>query len=95
MNVEKYILRQSFSHLEKMPQHVLNRQKEKMSDGIGYGWVNTLMDYCKEKDGNEAKHHGKIFDEYYANRRDIIIERELPQVITDYIARHQGSGLAM
>lgn len=46
--VEKYILRKAFDTPESpyLPQEVLWRQKEQFSDGVGYNWIDTLIDYC-------------------------------------------------
>lgn len=46
--IEKYILRKAFDTPEKpyLPQEVLWRQKEQFSDGVGYNWIDTLIDYC-------------------------------------------------
>lgn len=54
--VEKYILRKAFDTPEKpyLPQEVLWRQKEQFSDGVGYNWIDTLIDYCSSKVSDEA-----------------------------------------
>lgn len=46
--VEKYILRKAFDTPEQpyLPQEVLWRQKEQFSDGVGYNWIDTLIEYC-------------------------------------------------
>jgi asparagine synthase (glutamine-hydrolysing) len=46
--VEKYILRKAFDTPDNpyLPQEVLWRQKEQFSDGVGYNWIDTLIDYC-------------------------------------------------
>ena len=93
--VEKYILRESFKYLDKIPSHILSRQKEKMSDGIGFGWVNAVMDFCKSKNSTEKEYFAQIFDTYYPNRQNVIIPRELPTLITDHVAQQQGAGLMM
>ena len=45
---EKYILRKAFDTPEQpyLPDEVLWRQKEQFSDGVGYNWIDTLIDYC-------------------------------------------------
>ncbi|MGQ2982729.1 asparagine synthase B [Flavobacterium sp.] len=47
-NVEKYILRKAFDTQEQpyLPDEVLWRQKEQFSDGVGYSWIDTLIEYC-------------------------------------------------
>jgi len=46
--VEKYILRKAFDTPEDayLPAEVLWRQKEQFSDGVGYKWVDELIEYC-------------------------------------------------
>jgi asparagine synthase (glutamine-hydrolysing) len=53
--IEKYILRKAFdpSSLEPgakkyLPDHILWRQKEQFSDGVGYGWIDGLKDEAKK-----------------------------------------------
>ena len=57
--IEKYILRKAFDIPEQpyLPQEVLWRQKEQFSDGVGYNWIDTLIDYCASQvsDANFAK----------------------------------------
>lgn len=51
--VEKYILRKAFDTAETetetayLPQHILWRQKEQFSDGVGYAWIDALRDYAE------------------------------------------------
>ncbi|HLA55015.1 MAG TPA: asparagine synthase B [Flavobacterium sp.] len=47
--VEKYILRKAFDTPEKpyLPQEILWRQKEQFSDGVGYNWIDELIEYCE------------------------------------------------
>jgi asparagine synthase (glutamine-hydrolysing) len=53
--VEKYILRKAFDTPENpyLPQEVLWRQKEQFSDGVGYNWIDQLIDYCATKVSDE------------------------------------------
>lgn len=46
--IEKYILRKAFDTPEDsyLPTEVLWRQKEQFSDGVGYKWVDELIEYC-------------------------------------------------
>ena len=46
--IEKYILRKAFDTPERpyLPEEVLWRQKEQFSDGVGYNWIDTLIEYC-------------------------------------------------
>ncbi|MEZ7506888.1 asparagine synthase B [Flavobacterium sp. Arc2] len=45
---EKYILRKAFDTPEDpyLPAEVLWRQKEQFSDGVGYNWIDQLIEYC-------------------------------------------------
>jgi len=49
--VEKYILRKAFDTPEDpyLPSEVLWRQKEQFSDGVGYSWIDKLIEYCSSK----------------------------------------------
>ncbi|QSW89985.1 MULTISPECIES: asparagine synthase B [Flavobacterium] len=49
--VEKYILRKAFDVPENpyLPAEVLWRQKEQFSDGVGYNWVDELIEYCSSQ----------------------------------------------
>jgi asparagine synthase (glutamine-hydrolysing) len=48
--IEKYILRKAFDMSDEpgakpyLPDHILYRQKEQFSDGVGYGWIDALKD---------------------------------------------------
>jgi asparagine synthase (glutamine-hydrolysing) len=46
--VEKYILRKAFDVEEQpyLPKEVLWRQKEQFSDGVGYNWIDQLIEYA-------------------------------------------------
>jgi asparagine synthase (glutamine-hydrolysing) len=46
--VEKYILRKAFDTPEDpyLPHEILWRQKEQFSDGVGYSWIDELIEYC-------------------------------------------------
>ncbi|NQX80799.1 MAG: asparagine synthase B [Flavobacteriaceae bacterium] len=49
--VEKYILRKAFDTPEDpfLPEEVLWRQKEQFSDGVGYNWIDTLIEFCSAR----------------------------------------------
>ncbi|KAI9228067.1 MAG: asparagine synthase [Piptocephalis tieghemiana] len=44
--MEKFILRRAFDNPEDpyLPKEILWRQKEQFSDGVGYGWIDSLRD---------------------------------------------------
>ncbi len=45
--MEKYVLRECFADL--LPDSIAWRQKEQFSDGVGYGWIDGLRDYCNQQ----------------------------------------------
>jgi len=49
--IEKYILRKAFDTPEDpyLPREVLYRQKEQFSDGVGYGWIDSLRDMAEQR----------------------------------------------
>lgn len=49
--IEKYILRKAFE--EYLPKEVAWRQKEQFSDGVGYGWIDSLKKITAEKVGDD------------------------------------------
>jgi asparagine synthase (glutamine-hydrolysing) len=53
--MEKYILRKAFDTPSKpyLPEEILWRQKEQFSDGVGYNWIDQLIDYCESKVSDE------------------------------------------
>ncbi len=55
--MEKWILRKTFE--DYLPETIAWRQKEQFSDGVGYGWIDTLKRIASEK----------VTDEMMANAR--------------------------
>lgn len=53
--VEKRLLREAFADL--LPPEVLWRQKEQFSDGVGYGWIDTLKKQAEEQVTDEMLAH--------------------------------------
>ena len=53
--MEKHILRKAFDDKENpwLPEHILWRQKEQFSDGVGYSWIDQLVDYCAAQISDE------------------------------------------
>ena len=45
--MEKYVVRKAFE--EVLPESVAWRQKEQFSDGVGYGWIDTLKQIATDK----------------------------------------------
>ena len=52
-NIEKYILRKAFDVTENnkkyLPDSVLWRQKEQFGDGVGYNWIDKLLEITNDK----------------------------------------------
>lgn len=48
---EKYVLKKAFDTPNDpyLPAEVLWRQKEQFSDGIGYNWIEQLIEYCSSQ----------------------------------------------
>jgi len=48
---EKFILRKAFDDPQDpwLPNSILWRQKEQFGDGVGYNWIDGLIDYCHEQ----------------------------------------------
>lgn len=46
--MEKFIIRRAFDVESEpyLPEHILWRQKEQFSDGVGYGWIDALRDHA-------------------------------------------------
>ncbi|KAF6997414.1 hypothetical protein CFC21_013633 [Triticum aestivum] len=46
--IEKWVLRNAFDDEKKpyLPKHILYRQKEQFSDGVGYSWIDGLKDHA-------------------------------------------------
>jgi len=61
---EKYILRKAFDTPDNpyLPDEVLWRQKEQFSDGVGYNWIDQLIEYCASKvTDDELEHASNLF----------------------------------
>eukprot|EP00262_Sarcandra_glabra_P014257 TRINITY_DN412_c0_g1_i2.p1 TRINITY_DN412_c0_g1~~TRINITY_DN412_c0_g1_i2.p1 ORF type:complete len:589 (-),score=106.86 TRINITY_DN412_c0_g1_i2:228-1994(-) len=48
--IEKWVLRNAFDDDQRpyLPKHILYRQKEQFSDGVGYSWIDGLKDHANE-----------------------------------------------
>ncbi|WP_346856831.1 asparagine synthase B [uncultured Draconibacterium sp.] len=56
--MEKYPLRKAFESI--LPESVAWRQKEQFSDGVGYGWIDTLKDIAKQQVTDEMMENAKF-----------------------------------
>ncbi|MFM9987544.1 asparagine synthase B, partial [Flavobacterium sp.] len=63
---EKYILRKAFDTSDNpyLPDEVLWRQKEQFSDGVGYNWIDQLIEYCASKVTDEQLDSAKELFSY-------------------------------
>ncbi len=55
--MEKWALRKAFEDI--LPESVAWRQKEQFSDGVGYGWIDTLKQIAKEQVTDEMMENAK------------------------------------
>lgn len=64
--VEKYILRKAFDTPEEpyLPAEVLWRQKEQFSDGVGYSWIDTLIEFCSSQVTDEQMDSAAVLFPY-------------------------------
>ncbi|KAL6905784.1 hypothetical protein ACP4OV_003385 [Aristida adscensionis] len=85
--IEKWVLRKAFDDEEQpfLPKHILYRQKEQFSDGVGYSWIDGLKAHAAanvtDKMMSNAKfifpHNTPTTKEAYYYR--MIFERFFPQ----------------
>ncbi|XP_051142985.1 asparagine synthetase [glutamine-hydrolyzing]-like [Andrographis paniculata] len=85
--IEKWILRKAFDDEEKpyLPKHILYRQKEQFSDGVGYSWIDGLKAHAEQHVSDRMMHNAanifphntpKTKEAYYYR---MIFERLFPQ----------------
>lgn len=60
---EKYVLRKAFDTPEQpyLPEEILWRQKEQFSDGVGYNWIDGLIEHA----------NSQVSDEEFAKRESL------------------------
>ena len=60
--IEKYILRKAFDTPENpyLPDEILWRQKEQFSDGVGYSWIDSLIEYATEQISDDELENAPI-----------------------------------
>jgi asparagine synthase (glutamine-hydrolysing) len=86
--VEKSLLRDSFAHLDELQAcRILERPKEKFSDGTGFCYVPDLLRHLaagnddgtlKTRLAAEAAHYAHIYAALYG-APDLVVERRLPE----------------
>jgi asparagine synthase (glutamine-hydrolysing) len=79
--VEKNFLRQFVVNSSIfMPDRILWRQKERLSDGIGTGWVPELIRHAKEEGfKDEQEYYKSIYDKFYGAYPSWILPRVMPK----------------
>ena len=55
--LKKWVVRKAFE--DYLPESVAWRQKEQFSDGVGYGWIDTLKQIAEEKVSDEMMENAK------------------------------------
>jgi asparagine synthase (glutamine-hydrolysing) len=77
---EKYILRKAFEDI--LPPEICWRQKNGMSDAVGYAWVDALRDFGEHK-------YKDIFNEYFGDNDHVVPYKWMPKwtSVTDPSAR--------
>jgi asparagine synthase (glutamine-hydrolysing) len=66
---------------------IIDRPKERFSDGVSFNYVPDLLNYCSNytssvlsvKEHDEKNYYKTIFDKYYSKLDHVIINRALPQ----------------
>jgi asparagine synthase (glutamine-hydrolysing) len=56
--IEKWILRKAFE--DYLPESIAWRQKEQFSDGVGYGWIDTLKQIASQQVSDEMLGNAKF-----------------------------------
>ena len=107
--IEKYILRAAFDSKTDpyLPKEILWRQKEQFTDGVGYSWLDNLIEHCEksitDEEFNELEkmysvrnkeeaYYRKIFEEFFPNKHNTI-ERWIPKTEWDGVS-YDPSGRA-
>lgn len=97
--IEKAILRESFACLQSLScARIIDRQKERLSDGCGttyvpklLNWVGEARNTLEEKLSLEKEKYGQLFDHMYPTSRHLIIERKLPDWVSGTSGLHASS----
>jgi len=67
---EKYILREAFEDI--LPREICWRQKNGMSDAVGYDWVNALKSWGEDK-------YYRIFEQYFGRNKHLCPHMWMPK----------------
>ena len=97
--IEKHILRAAFDK-DYLPDDILWRQKEQFTDGVGYSWLDTLVEHCNSSvsdvefaalqkqygvKNKEEGYYRKIFEELFPNKGSIV-PRWIPKTEWDGVS---------
>lgn len=97
--IEKYILRKAFDTTDEpdvepyLPKHILWRQKEQFSDGVGYGWIDCLKDSAESHITDEMMANPKpewgsdIPDSKEAYWYRLMFDQHFPQYCASTVSR--------
>lgn len=79
---EKYIIRKAFDDAEDpyLPERILWRQKEQFSDGVGYGWIDSLKDWAeREVTDRQMKYAERLFPHNTPQTKEAYLYRSIFQ----------------
>jgi asparagine synthase (glutamine-hydrolysing) len=79
---EKYIIRKAFDDKENpyLPERILWRQKEQFSDGVGYGWIDSLKDLAeREVTDRQMKYAERLFPHNTPQTKEAYLYRSIFQ----------------
>ena len=68
--IEKCVLRRAFHNKENpyLPDSILWRQKEQFSDGVGYSWIDSLIEYASNQISDEEfSRAGELYNTIHKN----------------------------
>jgi len=78
--IEKYILRKAFDNKNEpyLPESILWRQKEQFSDGVGYSWIDSLVDYSNNMySDSELEEAQKFYSEDPPKTKEALMYRKM------------------
>lgn len=95
--LEKALLRHSVRELipELVYSRIIDRQKERFSDGCGFNYVPYLLNFIHggpgtlpDREQSERTYYLKLFRKHYINLEHLITTRELPDWVSRKIANN-------
>lgn len=83
--VEKHLLRDAFKHIDELARtRILTREKERFSDGCGFGYVPSLLKHwtaasdLASREKAEKEQYMEWFERRYPNHKHLITKRVNP-----------------